>query len=198
MRWEPVQGIVDALDAAFYTSFGNVEPTGRRVLLAVDVSGSMRGTRVNGLPGLPASTAAAAMALVTAATEPNHAIEAFDTERKELRISPSMRLAEAKAVLDKLIHGGTDCAIPISHATHSRTAVDAFVVLTDSETWQGSVHPAQAMQAYRGAMNRPAKLAVVAMCSNRSTIADPGDPGTMNFAGFDTAVPELLRQFIAA
>ena len=40
-QWTPVREIVDALDAAFYTAFGNVEPTGKRLLLALDVSGSM-------------------------------------------------------------------------------------------------------------------------------------------------------------
>ena len=39
--WTPVPQIVDALDAAFYTAFENVEPTGKRLLLALDVSGSM-------------------------------------------------------------------------------------------------------------------------------------------------------------
>ena len=37
--------IVDALDAAFYAAFGNVEPTGKRLLLALDVSGSMASAR---------------------------------------------------------------------------------------------------------------------------------------------------------
>ena len=36
-------GIVDALDDAFYLAFGNVAPTGKRLLLALDVSGSMGG-----------------------------------------------------------------------------------------------------------------------------------------------------------
>ena len=40
-EWNPVREVVDALDAAFYTAFGNVEPTGKRLLLALDVSGSM-------------------------------------------------------------------------------------------------------------------------------------------------------------
>src|SRR5580765_2408303 len=40
-EWNPVRQIVDALDAAFYTAFGNVEPAGSRLLLALDVSGSM-------------------------------------------------------------------------------------------------------------------------------------------------------------
>ena len=43
--------IVDALDAAFYTAFENVEPTGKRLLLALDVSGSMAGGAVAGVPG---------------------------------------------------------------------------------------------------------------------------------------------------
>jgi 60 kDa SS-A/Ro ribonucleoprotein len=37
--WTPVAQIVDALDAAFYTAFDNVEPTGKRLLLALDVFG---------------------------------------------------------------------------------------------------------------------------------------------------------------
>jgi 60 kDa SS-A/Ro ribonucleoprotein len=39
--WNPVREVVDALDAGFYTAFENVEPTGKRLLLALDVSGSM-------------------------------------------------------------------------------------------------------------------------------------------------------------
>ena len=39
--WTPVAQVIDALDAAFYAAFGNVEPTGKRTLLALDVSGSM-------------------------------------------------------------------------------------------------------------------------------------------------------------
>src|SRR6476469_3589547 len=38
--WAPVREVVDALDDAFYMSFGNVEPAGTRLLLALDVSGS--------------------------------------------------------------------------------------------------------------------------------------------------------------
>ncbi|MDQ4048167.1 MAG: TROVE domain-containing protein, partial [Actinomycetota bacterium] len=39
--WEPATQVVDALDASFYEAFGNVEPAGVRLLLALDVSGSM-------------------------------------------------------------------------------------------------------------------------------------------------------------
>ena len=66
--------IVDALDAAFYTAFENVEPTGKRLLLALDVSGSMARRRVAGVPGLTPRDASAALALVTAATETRYEI----------------------------------------------------------------------------------------------------------------------------
>ena len=33
--WTPVPQVVDALDAAFYATFQNVEPTGKRWLLAL-------------------------------------------------------------------------------------------------------------------------------------------------------------------
>lgn len=45
LKWQPVAKIVDALDAAFYATFSNVEPCGKPVLLALDVSGSMDGSR---------------------------------------------------------------------------------------------------------------------------------------------------------
>src|SRR5215475_4626429 len=39
--WNPVPEIVGALDAAFYAAFGNVRPSGKRMMLALDVSSSM-------------------------------------------------------------------------------------------------------------------------------------------------------------
>src|SRR5262245_43192783 len=75
--WAPVRQIVDALDAAFYTAFGNVEPIGKRLLLALDVSGSMTDGNVAGIPGLSPRDASAALALVTVATEPNVDVVGF-------------------------------------------------------------------------------------------------------------------------
>ena len=75
--WVPVAPVVDALDGAFYAAFGNVEATGRRWLLALDVSGSMNGSSIAGIPGLTPRLGSAAMALVTAATETQHQIVAF-------------------------------------------------------------------------------------------------------------------------
>src|SRR6185503_17309234 len=81
-EWTPVREIVDALDAAFYTAFEGVEPAGTRLLLALDVSGSMQSGNVAGVPGLSPRDASAALALVTAATEPQYEIVGFYAGRR--------------------------------------------------------------------------------------------------------------------
>jgi len=73
--------------------------------------------------------------------------------------------------------------------------VDAFVIYTDSETWAGGVHPAQALRDYRRASGIDARLVVVGMVANDFSIADPSDPGMLDVVGFDTATPQLISDF---
>ena len=54
--------------------------------------------------------------------------------------------------------GGTDCALPMLDALSKKIPVDCFVILTDSETWAGPTHPAEALRKYRQEMGIPAKL----------------------------------------
>ena len=100
--------------------------------------------------------------------------------------------------IDRLPMGGTDCALPMIWATQQKADVDTFVVYTDNETWAGSVHPAQALRAYREASGNAAKLVVVGMTSNGFTIADPNDAGMLDVVGFDTATPPVISDFARA
>jgi 60 kDa SS-A/Ro ribonucleoprotein len=70
LSWSPVAQVIDALDGAFYSSFGLLEPTGKRHLLALDVSGSMGGPEIAKMPGITPRVGSAAMAMVAARTEP--------------------------------------------------------------------------------------------------------------------------------
>lgn len=195
LSWTPNQRIVDALDKAFYMAFGNVESTGKRIMLALDVSGSMDGGTVAGVQGLTPRVAAAAMALVTANREPNHVITAFQTRMIPLNVSPRQRLDDVLRATARLPFGGTDCAQPMLYALSNGLKVDTFVILTDSETWAGSMHPSQALRKYREKTGIPAKLVVVGMVSNGFTIADPNDSGMLDVVGFDTATPQLISEF---
>jgi 60 kDa SS-A/Ro ribonucleoprotein len=211
--WVAVREVVDALDAAFYASFGNVEPTGKRLLLAVDVSGSMAGGCVAGVPGLTPRDASAALALVTAATEATYEVVGFfagkgglevDRQRRwyagpdgltPLPLSPRQRLDDAVKTVSDLPFGATDCALPMLYAQVLEREVDTFVIYTDSETWAGDIHPAQALHDYRRASGIDARLVVVGMVSNGFSIADPGDRGMLDVVGFDTATQQLISDF---
>jgi 60 kDa SS-A/Ro ribonucleoprotein len=204
---------VDALDAAFYLAFGNVEPVGKRLLLALDVSGSMTCGSVAGVDGLTPRDASAALALVTVATEPAVEVVGFYAGRRgfvrrgpgrfpgqadgltPLPLSPRQRLDDAVRTVSDLPFGGTDCALPMLYAQALEREIDTFVIYTDSETWAGDIHPAQALRDYRRSSGIEARLVVVGMVSNGFSIADPADPGMLDVVGFDTATPQLISDF---
>jgi len=196
--WTPVPAVVDALDTAFYTSFGGITPTGKRWLLALDVSGSMSGGLIAGVPGLTPRVASAAMALITAGTEAQHQFMAFSTQFVPLAISPRQRLDDVLKTVSGLPFSGTDCALPMVWALKNRVATDVFVVYTDSETWAGSIQPVQALRQYREQMGIAAKLIVCGMVSNQFTIADPDDAGMMDVIGFDSSTPTVMSDFAVA
>jgi 60 kDa SS-A/Ro ribonucleoprotein len=112
-----------------------------------------------------------------------------------LTISPRQRLDDAVKAIDRLPFGGTDCALPMLYAQAMEREVDTFVIYTDSETWAGDVHPAQALRDYRRASGIDARLVVVGMVSNGFSIADPADAGMLDVVGFDTAAPQLIADF---
>lgn len=204
--WTPIPRIVDALDKAFYLAFENVEPTGKRFLLALDVSGSMEGSRVAGT-NLTAREAAGALAMMIARTERSHHIVGFscvgsqsarwEEENKlvPVPISSGMRLKDACDVMAAIPMGGTDCALPMIYATENKLNVDVFVVVTDNETWHGKIHPCQALQEYRRKTGIPAKLCVLATSASSFSIADPSDAGSLDCCGFDASVPAVIADF---
>ncbi len=210
LTWKPVSKIVDALDAAFYATFKNVEPCGKPVLLALDVSGSMDASKIAG-SCLTAREASAAMALVTAATEPECEIIAFSAPAgggyggmhgggesgiTRVTLSPRMRLDDVIKRVRAIPMGGTDCALPMIWARRQKLKVSGFITYTDSETWAGSIHPAQALRLYRDEFVSDAKAVVVGMTSNGFTLADPNDRGMLDVVGFDTTVPAVIADFV--
>lgn len=215
MSWTPNGNILAALENAFYMAFKNVEPSGKRMLLALDVSGSM--TRM--LSGTPISCreASALMAMVTARTEKEWGIVGFTSGSvvtyknpnragsrnywggeegiTELSLNPSQSLNDIVREVSRYDFGATDCALPMLYANAKGIMVDTFIVYTDSETWSGNIHPIQALKQYRDAYNPYAKLIVCGMTATGFTIADPEDAGMLDVVGFDTNTPSVIASF---
>jgi len=203
LTWKPQAKVSTALEDAFYLAFDAIEPTGKNIVAALDVSGSMGGLNnagfegwCAGMEGISPMCAAAAMAMVTVRSEPNHEIQAFSHTLVPVDITERDRLATVVQKMGRIPMGGTDCSLPMKWAMQGKIPVDAFYVYTDSETWAGrNGHPHQVLEQYRQKMGRDAKLVVVGMTATDVSIANPNDPGMLDVVGFDTSAPAVMADF---
>ena len=194
LTWNPVPTVVQALDSAFYKSFDYVKPSNKNFLLGVDVSGSMSIQ----IPGsnLTSCEVVGCIALAIAKHEPNYHIHGFAGNFVDLGINASMNLGQVKKKIQIANFGSTDCSLPFLYAKSMKLDVDCFIVLTDCETYAGSVHPFQAIKQYRSVMNKPeARSVVLATTATRFSIADPSDPLMLDIPGFSTDVPKVISEF---
>lgn len=196
LKWKVNHRVLKALDDAFHLSFSNVEPTGKRISLAIDVSGSMN-CPVVGNASVTAREASAAMMMLTARVESDFEIVAFSRGLTKLNINSNDSLQSVISKCNQLYFSMTDCSLPITNAIEQSKSFDVFIIYTDSETYYGMTHPSEALVRYRQYMGVPdAKLVVVGMASNGFSIADPNDPFMMDVVGFDTAAPQAIENFI--
>lgn len=196
--WTPVPAIVDALEEGYEVSFGHIEPTGRRLLVAVDSSGSMTYPVFSGGSVLGrAYEVGNAMAVILNRIEGAncHVID-VDTSVHTSKVTARTNLREIGTWRQS--GGGTDLSLPFRWALGRQLKVDGVIVFTDSETWAGRQHPTQALAAYRAAVNPAVRVVVASMCATGYTITDPRDEGVLNVAGLDASLPQVVNGFIRA
>ena len=202
LTWTPNAYIGVALTDLFRISYGAVTPTGKRIMLGIDVSGSMS-SQVLGSKVLTCRDASIAMALLYLETEKNVSAVAFSNTLTDLlapssrnRLTRGMTLQQALAATHGMNFSSTDCVLPIQHAIKHNLLIDAFIILTDNETYAPNEHPQNALIRYRELTGIQAKLIVLGMTGNCFTIVDPTDRNTLNLAGFDTSTPEIASMFM--
>lgn len=202
LSWVPNSFISNAFTTLFRLSYGNITPTGQSIMVAVDVSGSMS-SAVLGSKVLTCRDASIAMALLYLETEKNVSVVGFSagltdmsgpSSRNQLR--RGMTIDEGLAATNGMAFSSTDCVLPIHHAIKHNLKFDAFIVLTDNETYAPNEHPQSALVRYRQMMGTETKLIVIGMTGNCFTIVDPTDRKTLNLAGFDTSTPEIASMFL--
>lgn len=222
LRWTPSPRIASALDTAFLSAMASWPKTNKRLLVAVDISGSMRQKLISDtIPFYPAEIAGA-IAVTLAHTEPNTFIMGFTLDFEPMSINSKTSVADAIMIAQNLETrmGATDCAMPMMYAlgydanqriergrivvgdyiksNRKPLNVDAFVIITDNETWAGKIHPHEALEMYRKQVNPKAKLISIAVQPSRfhTSIVDPLDPNSLDIVGFDSNVPQLVQDFV--
>jgi 60 kDa SS-A/Ro ribonucleoprotein len=195
--WEAVPQVVDALDEAFYAAFKNVEPSGKRIFMSCDVSGSMNSRALLNVPGLTPMVAGAAMAMVTVKTEKNVFLTAFSNELIPTDIGRYSRLDQVVEEFRRMGHIGTDASAPMRYALAKKMPVDAFCMYTDNETWRGGIHPSVALANYRKAMGIESTFVSAAMTATEYSVSDPNDSKALSMVGFDPETPAIMSDFAA-
>ncbi len=199
--WTPCAEISDALEEAYELSFGHVQPSGKRMVVAVDSSGSMSSAwgwnqlTLGGSPlGSPYEIGCAMASVLKRIEGGNVHVIDVDTTVHPSRITARTRLREIGSWRPS--GGGTDLSLPFAYATREKLEVDGFVLFTDGETWAGQQHPSQALAAYRRRHNPAARVAVASMTAAGHSIGEPQDGGVLNIAGMDAALPVVVTGFI--
>ena len=183
-----------ALDAAFYLSFKFVVSTGKRLLLCLDVSGSMDSKSMGSVLSL--REACSALVMASMRTEPQCQVMAFHQELVPLALTKDMSLDAVLEYTRGMPFGATDCSLPMEWAYERGLLIDAFVVFTDCETNCNRLPPAMALQKYRTGSGVDARLVVVATSATEFTLADPADGGMLDVAGMDSSMPQIISEFI--
>jgi 60 kDa SS-A/Ro ribonucleoprotein len=211
LSWSPNQKVMDALDGAFYASFGNVPVTGGNILVAVDTSGSMSGSwshrSIMGIEGWTPVMAAGAMALVTLATEPNSHLIGFDTSYHEIGFTAKNRIDTIVDRLSRHRGGGTNTNLPVQYAWDKKLDVDAIVSYTDDETWAGQARFASYYRTMGGGhvtewvtkyadRYGPFKFLNCAMIATGTSDVDSKNPMMFELNGMDANTPRIISEYV--
>lgn len=193
-----VMEVIQGLEKAFELSFENLEPTSKRFLVAIDVSGSMRGSKCVGMNQLTACDAACAIALAFVKREPYVATMAFSHELVPFHIHKDMTLEGIGNKMKTIPFGATDCSMPMKYALDKGWEIDCFVVITDNETNCHKYSPKDMLETYRAQVNPNAKMIVLSTASTQVSIADPDDIGMLDIAGVDASLFTIIHAFLNA
>jgi 60 kDa SS-A/Ro ribonucleoprotein len=197
LSWTPNQKIVDCLDKTFYEMFADLTPTNKRLLLCLDVSGSMTYGGCFGTECIKPIEVETALSMIFLATEKQVDVMGFSGNFIPLNISPRRRLDDNLRSINNLPFNSTDISLPFTWALQQRKEYDAFIVITDNETNCNRINPIDAFKQYKKTMKLPeTKLIVLATSATDFSIGET-NKHCLNVCGFDDNVFTIIQDFIS-
>lgn len=186
--------IAAALEEGFYRSFKNVVPSGKKLLLALDISASMTDGKVAGTQFTPA-VGGALMAMQLLRTEQNAEIVGYGTRVESLNLKANMNLEKVVSEVSAKNFGGTNPSLAIDYMRTHGNDFDALISITDNEVNHGT-HPSQSIKRYREGSGRDGRMVVVGMTATRFSMGDPLDTRSLDVVGFSSDAPRIITDFV--
>jgi 60 kDa SS-A/Ro ribonucleoprotein len=205
------QPIKAALQQAAEIACGNIPELPGRVLIGLDVSGSMS-SPVTGHRGRGATTkmrcvdVAALFAAAILRRNPESVVVPFDTAAYQVKIDPQDSILSLAQRLAKYGGGGTDCSLPLREANtrydHRRFA--GVVLVSDNQSWVGvGQHGSTGvMTEWQKFVTNQRKLGVMdpkLVCIDLQPYASTQAPertDILNVGGFSDAVFNVVAAFL--
>lgn len=199
-----------ALQDAMETAVENVPSLNKKVLIAVDVSGSMGMAITGNRPGATSKMRAVDVASLIASTiirkNPTAEVFAFDTALYRARLNPRDSIVTNARALAQYGGGGTNCSLPLKHFNDVNNKADLVIYVSDNESWADFAYSTSSR--YFGATgsaaewnkfkknNPKAKLVLIDLQPNTSTQVKD-DPDVLNIGGFSDSVFDVIASFVS-
>ncbi len=198
------QPILQALQDAMEIATGSAPALPGRVVVAVDVSGSMQspvtGYRKGASTRVRCVDVAALIAACVLRGQPEATVLPFDTEVRPVRLNPRdsvMTLARQLAING----GGTSVSAPLCWLNVQRQPVDLVVMVSDNESWRDTRAGNQtATMLQWDAIKRRCPQARL-VCIDLQPVASSQTvqrEDVLHIGGFSDAVFDLLAQYAQA
>ena len=191
-----------ALEEALETSLCRAAVLDGNIVVAPDVSGSMRSPVTGARKGASSKVRCVDVAaLVTAAILRGNRVARvlpFEDKVVDIALDPYARVAANAQLLAAIPSGGTNVSAPLARLNAERAKVDLVVIVSDNQSWVDAVRggATQTMREWDRLKNRNpgAKLVCIDLQPYGTTQAS-GRADILNVGGFSDAVFDTIARF---
>ncbi len=196
--------IREALQDAMEIATRNVPTIEGKVVVAVDVSGSMSspitGCRQGATSKVRCVDVAALIAACVLRANPQARVMPFDTAIRDVHLNPRDSVMTQARELAKVGGGGTKISEPLQQLNREQATVDVMVIVSDNESWadtrSGGATATMLQWAQLKARCPQAKLVCIDL-QPTATSQTVEREDVLHVGGFSDAVFDLLANFAA-
>jgi len=198
----PMQLGVALQDAAEHATENVPDFGGKKVVVLVDVSGSMSspvtGTRGTVSTKTRCIDAAALFACAVLRKNVNAVVIPFDTRVHDVRLNPRDSLVTNAKLLASFGGGGTNCSAAVKYLNSKNMNADLVVFVSDNASWMdnagyGATETMNEWNKFK-VRNKDAKLACIDITPSGSTQAH-NRVDILNLGGFSDTLFEVVSKF---
>jgi 60 kDa SS-A/Ro ribonucleoprotein len=192
--------IKNALQEAAEYATENVPSFGKKVVLAIDVSGSMQSPVTGCLYSNVATKTrcvdvAGLIAACVVRNNKNALVLAFDTSVYEANINPRDSIMTNSTKIAKYGGGGTNCSLPLDKLNRERVKADLVIYVSDNMSWQGNrFGTAEQWNIFK--KNNPKAKLINIDIQPYPNAQVPDNKDVLNIGGYNDAIWPAIESFI--